>query len=133
MVQAVTAEETRMTSKVVLVVEDDPDIRKMIVYALKPFGCHVETAADGAQAVTLLDDLRPDLMILDLNLPYVAGEEVLEHARSSEWHDDMRVIVVTVFGEDHTRSLVGSVEHIFQKPYNLTDFRAAVEQTLSRS
>lgn len=120
-----------MQQKIILVVEDDPDLLKMTVYALRPFGCQVETAANGAEALELLDLFQPDLIILNLSFPFDIGEAFIEtiHTRPDLAHT--QIIVVTVFGSEHTHHLQGEVDYIFQKPYNLGELRAAVEQSLS--
>ncbi len=66
-------------SKTVLVVDDDRDVRDSVVQLLRDAGYHVEQAADGREALMLLDSMRPEpcLVLLDMMMPVMNGEEVL--------------------------------------------------------
>lgn len=67
--------------KKVLVVEDDVDLLNILVSGLTPFNYQISQAEDGEQAVELLLDFKPDLVLLDLLLPKLDGFKVLERLR----------------------------------------------------
>jgi two-component system, cell cycle response regulator DivK len=58
---------------IVLVVEDNKDIRDVLALFLLEKGCHILEASDGKQAVQLAREIHPDLIIMDLSLPYLSG------------------------------------------------------------
>ena len=68
-------------SQKILVVDDEPHILELVKYNLTQEGYEVLTAHDGAQAVTRARDTQPDLIILDIMLPYVDGLEVCRQIR----------------------------------------------------
>jgi CheY-like chemotaxis protein len=84
-----------MTAPLVLIVEDDKKLAEIFSLTLQAAGLRTEQAADGAAALTRLGDITPDLIILDLHLPNVAGPEILRYIRSSERLANTRVILAT--------------------------------------
>ena len=78
----------------VLLVEDDPQVRCMMVMLLEGEGYSVAVAADGLDAIRYLQEHRPSLVILDMNLPYVDGNEVGARVRA-RYGQAVPVVVVT--------------------------------------
>ena len=72
----------RLDSIRVLVVDDDPDIRELIVIALESEGAEITTAEDGNQAITALRSAPPQLVVLDMMLPHRSGFLVMEEIQS---------------------------------------------------
>lgn len=72
----------RLDSVRVLVVDDDPDIRELIVIALESEGAEITTAEDGNQAITALRSSTPQLVVLDMMLPHRSGFLVMEEIQS---------------------------------------------------
>jgi two-component system, OmpR family, response regulator len=68
----------------VLVVEDDPDIGKLILLLLSRAGLSAELRTDGSAGLAAVEELRPDLLVLDLGLPVLDGWEVLSRVRALE-------------------------------------------------
>jgi DNA-binding response OmpR family regulator len=79
----------------VLIVDDDPDIRGMLAVTLDDYGFTVREAADGAQALDELAGRPPDVMILDLMMPYMDGFSVLQTMRSTGLAAGTRVVILT--------------------------------------
>jgi DNA-binding response OmpR family regulator len=79
----------------VLVVDDDPDIRGMLVFTLADQGFTVREAKDGADALEQLAESAPDCMVLDLMMPEVDGFTVLERMRSEGIAWQTRVVILT--------------------------------------
>ncbi len=125
-VPAVAAARARL-----LVADDEPDARDLLGEALGD-EYDVLTAADGQEAVDLARSQRPDLMLLDLNMPRLDGFEVLEQLRADPSTSELPVILVTARADDagKVRALdQGAVDYL-QKPFSERELRARVERTL---
>jgi DNA-binding response OmpR family regulator len=84
-----------MTAPLALVIEDDPDIANVFSFALQMAGYATEVIDDGSHAITQLNTLVPALVVLDLNLPHVPGETILQHIRAQARLANTRVIIAT--------------------------------------
>jgi CheY-like chemotaxis protein len=99
----------------VLVVEDDHDLRELIARWLEYRSYHVTEAADGRDAVELLEaGLAPDVILLDLTMPRMSGREFLDWLRSSPEHRHRRVVVASAYLEDAPPL---DVDRVFEKPF----------------
>ena len=87
----------------VLIVDDNAQFRALLreIVAVEPDFHVVGEAADGAEAMRLTQDLRPDILLLDLGMPRVNGLEVLRWSKAE--HPEIKVIIVTVHTEDAYR------------------------------
>ena len=87
----------------VLIVDDNAQFRALLreIVAAEPDLHVVDEAADGAEAIQLAQDLRPDILLLDLGMPRVNGLEVLRWSKAE--HPEIKVIIVTVHTEDAYR------------------------------
>jgi DNA-binding response OmpR family regulator len=101
----------------ILVVEDDADTRGRLCESLRGQDWEVWEASDGVEALALLRNHKPDLVLLDLLLPRVNGYEVLKEIRSDEELHGIPVIVMTAadLTTEDRRRLQGQVEQILQK------------------
>lgn len=79
----------------VLIVEDDPTINQMVVRKLTTSGYDARSTTDGSDAVILTKQFMPDLIILDLMLPGVSGEEILRTLKSTDGLKHIPVIIFT--------------------------------------
>lgn len=115
--------------KHILIVEDDPDIGGLIELALTQAGYRVTRAYSGTEAVLALAACRPDLMLLDLMLPGLAGEDVLPRAGS------VPVIVLSAKGDvqDKVSLLRLGAADYMTKPFDLNELLARVEVQLRRA
>jgi two-component system response regulator MtrA len=86
--------------KKVLIIEDDQSLYNVYSAELKLRGYDVSHCADGMQAMSVIAETRPDLILLDIILPGRNGLEILEEIMSKEEYLDMAVIVVTNYGND---------------------------------
>lgn len=84
-----------MNKPLALVIEDDENLSTIFEQALKMAGYETDTIRDGQQALTALRELTPQLIALDLHLPDVSGEEILEAVRTNERLKECRVILTT--------------------------------------
>lgn len=107
--------ETPMTS--VLVVDDDPTVREVVVSYLRADGYDVKEAADGEAALSMIRHERPDLVVLDVMLPGVDGLEVCRRIRTST---DLPVILLTALGsvQDRVAGLELGADDYLTKPFS---------------
>jgi CheY-like chemotaxis protein len=86
---------TPPTRKCILVADDDPIVRELWADALRQAGHRVVEASDGLEAVTAMRFLLPDLVVLDLRMPHLTGQEVLALVRASPVVGRVPVLVVS--------------------------------------
>ena len=113
----------------VLVVEDERDIRELLRRYLERAGLSVLTAATGAEALHLIDEVRPDLVLLDLGLPDIDGSEILASAGATT-----SVIVLTsrTAVPDRIAGLRAGADDYVVKPFSPTEVVLRVQAVLGR-
>jgi DNA-binding response OmpR family regulator len=116
-----------------LVVDDDPELRPLVGFALRQASYLVVEAASGEEALTLLERELPDLMILDVNLPGIDGFEVLRRARTNGRR--LPILMLTVRGEeeDLVRGLDLGADDYLTKPFSPRTLLARVRALLRRA
>ncbi|TFV79389.1 response regulator transcription factor [Blastococcus sp. CT_GayMR19] len=116
----------------VLVVDDEPKIRELVGAYLRREGYHVVLADNGIAALRAAERLRPDLLILDLGLPDVPGEELLRLLRRSS---DLPVIMLTARASegDRVAGLRLGADDYVTKPFSPRELVARVEAVLRRA
>jgi len=85
--------------KKVLVVDDEKDLREAIATALSYEGFEVRTATDGVEAYAAAEEMRPDIILLDILMPKRDGVEALRSLRAAEWCKNTPIIVMTVLDD----------------------------------
>lgn len=116
----------------VLVVDDEPDVARIIAFNLELEGFSVRVAHDGRQALEEVARRKPDCILLDIMMPEVDGWEVLRRLKSDPSTSDIPVIMVTARGSDVDRLKGysgGAVEYI-TKPFDLDDLKEQVKRAL---
>jgi CheY-like chemotaxis protein len=107
-------------TKSILVVDDEPDIVKVVAFRLKKEGYDVHVAVDGAQGLALAETIKPDLILLDITLPKMSGYEVCERIKKNEGLKQIPIIFMTAsLGEGHFAEMfpkTGAQGHVF-KPF----------------
>jgi DNA-binding response OmpR family regulator len=113
----------------VLVVEDEEDVRGLLLELLGRAGYLVTEAPDGRTALRVLFDARPDLVLLDVNMPHLDGWETLERIRDVT---DVPVIMLTARGGEleKVRALKGGADDYVTKPFGRQELLARVEAVL---
>ena len=111
----------------VLVVDDEPDDRFLLVQMINEAGCHAVTAASGVEGLRLARALRPAMIFLDLMLPRISGFDVLRILQNDEALRDTPVVIVSVVASESRNALVG-VAAVLDKPLD----RDAVHAVLAR-
>jgi two-component system phosphate regulon response regulator PhoB len=119
----------------VLVVEDEHAIREMLVMVLEQAGFSVQAAADTQEAMILLSERVPDLILLDWMLPGMSGVEWAKRLKKDKIHGDIPVILVTARGEeeDKVRGLDAGTDDYVTKPFSPRELIARVRAVLRRS
>lgn len=83
----------------VAIIEDDLAISQMYRLKFEAEGYNVETAENGELGLGLIEQMRPDIVLLDLMMPVMTGEEMLKKLRATKWGSKIRVIILTNRGE----------------------------------
>jgi DNA-binding response OmpR family regulator len=123
--------EMSQRGSTVLVVEDEQKIRDLVRGYLEREGLGVLTTPSGADALTIARDVRPDLVVLDLNLPDVPGEEVARELRS---FSDVPILMLTAKAgeEDRIRGLELGADDYVTKPFSPRELVLRVKAILRR-
>ena len=118
----------------VLVVEDEPAQREVISYNLAAEGFRVRTTADGEEALLMVDEEAPDVVVLDWMLPSVSGIEVCRRLKSRGTGRGMAVIMLSARSEeiDRVRGLETGADDYVIKPYSVAELMARVRLQLRR-
>ena len=118
----------------VLSVEDDAAVRQFVSAVLRADGYEVLAAADGAAGVAVAAAERPDLILLDLILPYASGFEVLRRLRDDPATRAIPVLVLSTQGgeDDVVRALDAGAEDFLIKPFYARELLARVRKALAR-
>jgi two-component system response regulator ResD len=117
----------------VLVVDDEPTIAEVVARYLERAGYSTRIAGDGAQALQLVADERPDLVVLDLMLPGIDGLEVMRRLRQGD-RPRIGMILLTAKGEESDRVIglrLGADDYVV-KPFSPAELVARVDAVLRR-
>jgi chemosensory pili system protein ChpA (sensor histidine kinase/response regulator) len=117
---------------VALVVDDSITVRRVTERFLQRNGVRVVTAKDGLDAISVLSDTKPDIIILDIEMPRMDGYEFASHVRNDEQMADVPIIMVTSrVGDKHrAKAIELGVNDYLGKPYQDSQMLAAVERLL---
>lgn len=131
---AATAQRTA-TEALVLLVEDDPDIAELVQFHLEKNNFRVAHIANGAEALLQIDQLEPDLVLLDLMLPGVGGLDILRKMREKESGRKIPIIIVSANGEESDVVIgleLGADDYVV-KPFGPKELLARAKAALRRS
>jgi DNA-binding response OmpR family regulator len=115
----------------ILVIEDDPDIRSLVVALVERAGMRAREAADGRAGVRAFFEERPDLVVLDIGLPELDGWQVLERIRDLS---EVPVLMLSAEGEQvqKVRGLEGGADDYVTKPFGREELVARIHALLRR-
>lgn len=118
-----------------LVVDDTADVRQVMARSVERQGCHVTQAADGKEAVEALQRESFDIMLLDLTMPRMSGEDVVRWIRSNpEAAGDVHVVVVSAWAGDKRAALLElGVTDILPKPLRRAQLEAIIAARIAAS
>ncbi|OIQ06916.1 MAG: phosphate regulon transcriptional regulatory protein PhoB [Rhodobacteraceae bacterium CG2_30_10_405] len=118
----------------VLLVEDEPAQREVLAYNLAAEGYRVAQACDGEEALQLVDEAAPDLIVLDWMMPRVSGLEVCRRLKTRPETRAIPIIMLSAKSEevDRVRGLETGADDYVTKPYSVTELMARVRANLRR-
>ena len=105
----------------IAIIEDDVAISQMYRLKFEAEGYEVQVAENGKLGLALLESQTPDIVLLDLMMPEMNGDEVLSQLRASDWGKDMKVIILTNMGEQEAPEIL--------KTLNVTAFIVKADMT----
>lgn len=121
-----------MSAATILIVDDEPQIRRVMLTTLTSHGYSVVEAASGEEALEKVRAERPDLIILDVNLPGISGLETCSEIRASS---DVPIIMLTVRNteRDKVQALDAGADDYVVKPFGVQELMARIRAALRRS
>jgi DNA-binding NtrC family response regulator len=122
-------------TETILIVDDETNLRRTLAEILCKRGYKTLEAADGAEAVQLLCDVIPALILLDWKMPKLGGEEFLRHIRTDPRLAAIPVIVITAFGSSHSAIeavRLGAYDFV-TKPFDLEEIALTAKRALAHS
>jgi two-component system phosphate regulon response regulator PhoB len=119
----------------ILIVEDEDALVTLLTYNLEAAGYEVVTTKTGDDAVLLIKEERPDLVILDWMLPGLAGIEICRQLRAGSETRSLPIIMLTARGEegDRIRGLATGADDYMVKPFSVAELQARVKALLRRA
>ncbi|MBI5499432.1 MAG: response regulator [Deltaproteobacteria bacterium] len=132
---AAASESREPRPRRVLVVDDEADIRQLVVRVLRDRGFEVTEASHGAEALRMVQAQPPDLLVLDAMLPEIHGFDVCRRLKQSTRYAHIPVIMISAiyrgwrFATDLKKSY--GVDHFMEKPFKIGELAEKVEQILS--
>lgn len=118
----------------ILVVDDEPDLLELVRFNLSQAGFQVETAATGREALDRLRAAPPDLVVLDLMLPDVSGNEICRQIRADQGLADLPIVMLTAKSEELDRVVgfeLGADDYV-PKPFSPRELTLRVRAVLRR-
>lgn len=116
-------------------VEDDDSIRELMVYALRASNLEAEGLRDGVELFQALDQVRPDLITLDIMLPGMDGIEILKKLRSNPATERIPVIMASAKGTEYDKVLgldLGADDYL-AKPFSMMEMVSRIRAVLRRT
>jgi CheY-like chemotaxis protein len=119
--------------KKVLIVEDDPDWRGLLSMIVQRSGYDAISATNGREAVAMAGLKTPDLILMDLGLPEMTGDEATAQIKGDRGTKDIPVVIQTAFGSgpNSKRALEVGAAEIMQKPISISQVKAILKKYLS--
>ena len=119
----------------IVVADDDPIVIKFLSAIFKDEGFEVRTADDGEKALKVIRDSRPDLVILDLVMPYHDGFEICKQIRSTAATAGVPVIILSMKEQeqDAIRAFEVGADDYIRKPFNVLELVARARKLINNS
>jgi two-component system, OmpR family, phosphate regulon response regulator PhoB len=124
-----------MTTRQILVIEDERPIREMVAFGLRRAGFEVAEAEDAREARARIADRRPDLVLVDWMLPDLSGLEITRALKKDKDMRDVPVIMLTARAEeqDKVNGLEGGADDYITKPFSPRELLARINAVLRRT
>ena len=129
---AIFAEGGKMGKIMVLVAEDNEDVRTMMTYLLKTYGYEVIEASDGYEAVEMAVKAKPDLILMDIAMPVLDGVQAVLAIRQHEDLVKVPIVALTAFGDYYAeKALEAGCNDVIQKPLDFEHLRPLLQRYVS--
>lgn len=122
-----------LSAKRILVIDDNASSRELVKFALEP-RYDVEEATDGRDALSRMRTTRPDLVLMDIQMPEMDGYETLHEIRADPTSATVPVVAITAFAmlEDRQKAFEAGFDGYFAKPINIAALREQIETLLKK-
>ena len=120
-------------AEMILIVDDEAGVRELLGDALRIAGFETATASDGMSALTAIRNKKPDLLIIDINMPLMDGFELVERLRSTGDNTPALMLSARADRADVTRGLTLGADDYVTKPFGLEELLLRVKAILRRS
>ena len=117
-----------MTGKRILVVDDDPAVRLMFRLIFESDGYQVSEARNGVSALILIKDSLPNLVVTDMVMPQMSGQELIERLRSDD--RTARLLILAVTGHPAAKQQASAADGVLEKPIDRLDLLARVSSLI---
>lgn len=117
--------------KKILIIEDDLLISSLVQFRLKKDGYETFLVCDGNEGIKAIDEIKPDLIITDVMMPFRSGIEIIHHAKQTQ--PDIPIIVLSSLGEEEQVVLEAfnlGVSDFIPKPFNPNELAIRVKRVL---
>jgi DNA-binding response OmpR family regulator len=116
----------------ILVVDDDQDIRELVIFTLQLAGYEIYSAMNGEEALRICKEQTPDLVLLDVRLPGISGYELCQQIKSDPALERTTVVFLTAKGQvdEIRRGLEAGAADYFLKPFKPEELTARVKEVL---
>jgi DNA-binding response OmpR family regulator len=94
----------------IAIIEDDQAISQMYRIKFEAENFQVETAENGKLGLELVEKMKPDIILLDLMMPEMTGDEMLAKLRATDWGKNIKVIILTNMGEQEAPAIVKTLD-----------------------
>jgi CheY-like chemotaxis protein len=118
-------------TKTILVCDEDASVRRMVARVLETAGYVAVLAGVGSEAVTAVRDLRPDLLLLDLNAPGQEGWQVLDQIH--EGYPDLPIVLITGWPNLSAQAAQRGIAHLMEKPLDLPVLLDLIQHLMTRA
>ena len=117
----------------VLIADDNPQILELLEAYLDPLQLRILTARDGQETLDIVEEHRPDLILLDIMMPRRSGFEVCRILKQDPRHQNLPIIMVTALNEvaDMERARESGADHYLSKPVNKLELLDRVRELLN--
>lgn len=122
-------------AKKILIVDDEPNIVISLEFLMAQNGYNVFIARNGEQALDLIPEIKPDLILLDVMLPNRSGFEILQILRKEKETKHIKIILLTARGRDQdiTKGITLGADAYITKPFSTRALVEKVKETLNQS
>lgn len=123
-------------NQTILLIEDDEAIREMYRLKFTMANVTLHTAEDGVEALKIALRIKPDILLLDIKIPTIGGEEVLEKLQKKSWAKKMKVIILSNINEKEAPAKLRKLHYdryMVKAHFTPSKVLAAVEEVINES